>query len=463
MKARPARLSDVLNSPTQPVSPRPARAERNGARRPVGSKVNPFTSSRDRDKIQVHAKRGNSYSASANLLSPPLDTTSLLSPPHSLLGYRPPEQSRRRLKIVILGLSISSSWGNGHATIYRGLVRELSARGHDVLFLERNAEGLAARRDLPSPPYGRAKLYSSVKVLKNRFTAAVHDADFVIVGSRIPEGIAVGEWVTGVAQGATAFYDLDTLPTMANLASGKSDYVSPSLIPRYYMYLSAVGGPLLRHLEKHYGSPMARPLYHSADATFYFPEQRASKWDLGYLGDYGADNQRTLERLLIEPARRWGEGRFAVAGTRYPRSIRWPRNIKRLTRATPARRRAFCNSERFALNVTPSSPNAAAFFPGASLFEAAACGTPIISDFFQGIETFFKPDDEILISHSPDETLIYLEEISELDRRRIGYRARERVLARHTVRHRAVELENYALEVLKFTAGELASENYSVR
>src|SRR5437867_2954542 len=100
------------------------------------------------------------------------------------------------LRIVILGLSITSSWGNGHATTYRGLVRELSALGHSVLFLERNLKWYAANRDLPKPPYGRTILYGSVKELKKRFTSAITDADLVMVGSYVQNGAVIGQWVT---------------------------------------------------------------------------------------------------------------------------------------------------------------------------------------------------------------------------------------------------------------------------
>jgi spore maturation protein CgeB len=391
------------------------------------------------------------YTRAAATATPDFDAATLLSPPHSLLGYKPPE-ARPKLKIVILGLSITSSRGNDHGAIYRGLIRELAARGHDVLFLERAAEQSAPNGDVPSPTCGRMEFYGDVKDLKQRFGSEIRGVDFVMVGSCVQEGIAIGEWVTRVAKGATAFYDIDAPATMANLIRGEVDYISSTLIPRYEIYLSFTGGSLLRYIEKHYGSPMARPLYASVDATLYFPEQRDMKWDLGYMGNYSDDRQRTLDRLLLEPARRWGEGHFVVAGPQYPRSVHWPHNVRRLTHLAPEKHRSFYNSQRFTLNITRANLTASGFSPSAHIFEAAACGTPIISDFWQGIDTFFKSEEEILISHSPDETLIYLEEISELDRRRIGYRARERVLAKHTSRHRAAELESYAFEVLKLSA-----------
>jgi spore maturation protein CgeB len=330
------------------------------------------------------------------------------------------------------------------------LLRELSVRGHDVLFLEHDLEGEAGR-DLPKLPSGRSESYASVKELRDRFTDTIRDADFVIVGSHLNEGIEIGEWVTRTAQGATAFYDFDTAGTLASLNKNKLEYISPALIPRYQVYLSFTGGPLLDYIEKQYGLLMARPLYCSVDAMLFFPEPQELKWDLGYEGAYNEECQPILNRLLLEPARRWDAGRFVVAGAQYPRSTRWPKNVKRVPRVSPAKRRAFYNSQRFTLNLTPPSVLASGFSPNVQLFEAAACGTPVITEFWPGLDTFFKPDDEILISHSRDESLIYLEEISELERRRVGYRGRERVLARHTTRHRANELENYALEVLKLS------------
>jgi len=243
---------------------------------------------------------------------------------------------REPLDIVILGLSITSSWGNGHATTYRGLVRELARRGHRVLFLERDAPWYADNRDLAEPPFGKTVLYSTLEELKDRFAATIRTADLVIVGSYVPEGVAVGEWVTQTASGATAFYDIDTPVTLAKLARGDYEYLRPELIPRYNAYFSFTGGPTLKRLERSFGSPMARALYCSFDPDLYFPEgpeETEPRWHLGYMGTYSDDRQPTLERLLLEPARHWREGKFTVAGPQYPKEIRWPRNVKRIRNA----------------------------------------------------------------------------------------------------------------------------------
>lgn len=356
--------------------------------------------------------------------------------------------SHAPLDIVILGLSITSSWGNGHATTYRGLVRELAKRGHRILFLERDAPWYADNRDMPEPPFGQTVLYSGLEELKDRFAANVRSADLVIVGSYVPEGVEVGRWVTRTAGGATAFYDIDTPVTLAKLARGDYEYLHPELIPRYDAYFSFTGGPTLRRLERHFGSPMARPLYCSFDPDLYFPEEVEPRWDLGYMGTYSDDRQPTVDRLLTEPARGWKGGRFVVAGPQYPDSLRWPRNVKRYEHLEPKKHRRFYNQQRFTLNVTRADMIAAGWSPSVRLFEAAACGTPIVSDSWPGLESIFRIGEEILIARSAAEVLQYLKDVPERERRALGQRARQRVLSQHTAAHRARELEGYAVSLL---------------
>ncbi len=352
------------------------------------------------------------------------------------------------MKLVILGLSITSSWGNGHATTYRGLVRELVARGHDVLFLERDVPWYAANRDLPNPPYGCTKLYSSLDELNDGFTQTVREADFVMVGSYVPEGVAVGEWVTTTAQGITAFYDIDTPVTLAKLERGDTEYLSPALIPRYHLYLSFTGGPTLQRIEQQYGSPMARALYCSVDPALYYPQECHQTWNLGYMGTYSDDRQPTLERLLLEPARQWKEGHFVVAGPQYPSNIKWSPNVERIEHLPPAEHCSFYNAQQFTLNITRADMVRSGYSPSVRLFEAAACATPIISDYWDGLDSIFEIGKEILVADSSVDILRYLREIPEQERRAMGDRARVRVLAEHTAAHRAAELEQYAIAAM---------------
>src|ERR671930_1233317 len=222
--------------------------------------------------------------------------------------------SGQSLDIVVFGLSITSSWGNGHATTYRALLRELARRGHDVLFLERDQPWYADNRDLPKPPYGRIEIYGSLAELRERFGPEIRNADLVVIGSFVPDGGAVGDWVARAARGITAFYDIDTPVPLALLAREGCDYLCPRQVPQYDLYLSFTGGPILERIARGYSAARVRPLYCGCDPELYYPQPSERLWELGYLGTYSADRQPLLDRLLLEPARRLAESRFAVAG-----------------------------------------------------------------------------------------------------------------------------------------------------
>ena len=345
------------------------------------------------------------------------------------------------MKIVILGLSITSSWGNGHATTYRGLVRELSRRGHEVTFLERDVPWYADNRDMPEPPYGRTALYSGLADLQARFEALVAGADLVMVGSYVPEGIAVGDWVLATARRVTAFYDIDTPVTLAAVESGKCEYLSAGQIALYRVYLSFTGGPTLRRIEGEWGSPCARAFYCSFDQTEYYPEDKACRWAMAYLGTHSEDRQPKLESLLCDVARTLPQELFAVAGPMYPPEIAWPANVQRIEHLAPTDHREFYNSQLLTLNITRRDMVQAGYSPSVRLFEAAACGTPIVSDEWQGIEEIFVPNREILIARTSEDVRRFLElPVGAL--RSVGAAARKKVLSRHTAAHRAIELES---------------------
>jgi spore maturation protein CgeB len=345
------------------------------------------------------------------------------------------------VKLVVLGLSLSSAWGNGHATTYRALLRAFADRGHEILFLERDVPWYAAHRDLPEPDFCRLELYQSPADLEARWREAVAGADAVIVGSYVPDGVAVGRWVQSVARGVTAFYDIDTPVTLAKLAAGDHEYVSPEIIPGYDLYLSFTGGPTLRRIEQAFGAKAARALYCSVDAEAYAPLDVPARWDLSYLGTYSPDRQPTLNELLIEVARRAPDLRFCVGGPQYPVDIVWPSNVERLEHVAPADHPTFYAASRYTLNVTRADMIAAGFSPSVRLFEAAACGTPIVSDRWEGLDTLLEPGREIVLADSADQVLKLLRSASEPDRRAMAKAARDRILAQHTAVHRAAELD----------------------
>jgi spore maturation protein CgeB len=352
------------------------------------------------------------------------------------------------VKIVLLGLSITSSWGNGHATNYRALVRELAARGHEVLFCERDVPWYAAQRDLPEPPWGRTSLYSSLDELAERHRDDAAAADLVVVGSYVPEGVAVAGWALENAGGATAFYDIDTPVTLGKLRRGDTEYLSPDLVGRFDLYLSFTGGPTLEILEEELGARRAIAFHCLVDPEAYQPVDAERRWDLGYLGTYSDDRQPALERLLVEPARRAGEAAFAVAGPQYPEEIAWPGNVERIEHVAPGDHPSFYAAQRFTLNVTRAEMREAGWSPSVRLFEAAACGVPVISDRWEGLGQIFAPDEEILIADGAADVLDFLTEVGEEQRREIAERARQRVLAEHTAERRCEQLEEEVAGVM---------------
>ena len=353
-----------------------------------------------------------------------------------------------QLNCVFLGLSITSTWGNGHATTYRGLLKELSARGHRLTFLERDVPWYAANREFETVPYCDIHLYGSVGELKDRWWELIRGADVVVIGSYVPDGISVARWLSSVARNLLSFYDIDTPVTLANLHAGTCDYLARDLVGKFHLYLSFTGGPTLEYIEAELGSPSARPLYCSVDPTLYYPEERPSKWDIGYLGTYAADRQPALDSLLLSVARAERGKQFAVAGPQYPETVIWPANVERIYHLPASEHREFYNSQRFTLNLTRRDMVRAGYSPSVRLFEAAACGVPIISDEWPGLETIFRPGLEIFLARKSGDVTSYLCN-SDDERIEVGHRARVQTLRFHTAAVRAEQFEKYVTASLE--------------
>jgi spore maturation protein CgeB len=345
------------------------------------------------------------------------------------------------LKLVVFGLTLSSSWGNGHATTYRALLNAFAARSHDITFFERDESWYADNRDLAVPDFCQLILYNSIRDL-SRFERILEQADAIIVGSFVRDAVALARKLCRRRRGVIAFYDIDTPVTMAKLGEGECDYLSPEIIPEFDLYLSFTGGPFLRWIEKRYGATRALPLYCSVDETLYQPVAAKKRWDLSYLGTYSADRQPTLARVLIEAARRRPEMKFAVAGPQYPNDIAWPDNVERFEHVAPADHADFYAASRFTLNVTRRDMIEAGYSPSVRLFEAGACGCPVLSDAWDGLDTLFEPGREIIICEDTADALAALA-MPNSARNSIAKAYRQRVLSEHTGRHRARELEAY--------------------
>jgi spore maturation protein CgeB len=345
------------------------------------------------------------------------------------------------MRLVIFGLSLSSSWGNGHATTYRALLRGLAQDGHQVLFLERDQPWYAANRDLPAADWCDLMIYESLGDL-DRYKDVVRRADAVVIGSYVPDGPTVIDWAHAHAGGVRAFYDIDTPITLAGLATGTTTYLRADQVPLFDVYLSFTGGPVLELLRDRYGARQAAALYCSVDAEHYRPMDLPWRWDLGYLGTYSADRQPALERMLLEPARRLPDRRFVVAGPQYPADIVWPANVERIDHLPPAEHPAFFCSMDWTLNVTRQDMVRMGHSPSVRLFEATACATPVMSDRWPGIEDVLLPGRDILVL---DDTAQVIEALAmpQDASQAIGRAGRVATLRRHTGRQRATELMSH--------------------
>lgn len=348
------------------------------------------------------------------------------------------------MKIIIFGLSITSSWGNGHATTFRALCHALHRRGHRIAFFERNQEWYQSNRDLLGPPYCDVRIFPSWSAVLPQVQAELKGADMAMVGSYFPDGLAALDLVLDSRVPVKAFYDIDTPITVAGLKQhGETDYLAMRHLAGLDVYFSFTGGPMLCELEEKFGVPFAVPLYCSVDPEKHkeLLQHPEFEWDLSYMGTYAPDRQPKLEDLLCGPARRLPQRKFIVAGPQYPPGISWPGNVERVAHLSPRHHAAFYGSSRLTLNVTRREMVMAGYSPSVRLFEAAACAAAIVSDNWPGLQTFFAPGREVLLPANQEDVLRYLSGYDERELYRIGRAARERVLAFHTSDIRAGEFE----------------------
>ena len=345
------------------------------------------------------------------------------------------------MKLVIFGLTISSSWGNGHATLWRGLIRALSRRGVRVVFFERDAPYYARHRDLWALEGAELVLYADWDEIVARAAAEARSADAAIVTSYCPDGRAASALACSVARSAV-FYDMDTPVTLARLAAGETvDYLQPEGLGAFDLVLSYTGGEALVRLEQDLGARKALPLYGHVDPEAHRPAPRDPRYacDLSYLGTYAADRQPGVTALFAEPARLRPNQRFLLGGSGYDDKFPWSENIFFLDHVAPPEHAAFFASSRLTLNVTRRDMAQMGWCPSGRLFEAAACGVPILSDGWEGLDHFFEPGREILTAGTTEEALAALD-LSDAELARIARAGRDRVLAGHTSDHRAGEL-----------------------
>ncbi|MEP9398268.1 glycosyltransferase [Mesorhizobium sp. KR2-14] len=361
------------------------------------------------------------------------------------------------LHIVVLGLSLSSSWGNGHATTYRSLIRGLRAIGQRVSFLERNTPWYEAHRDLPAPDFCDLAFYEDVEELRSRYGNLIATSDAVIVGSFVPDGVNVIDLVAQLRPKRFCYYDIDTPVTLARLAgrdAGAEQYVALRQLPLFDICFSFTGGPTLRHLEE-LGAARVVELYCSVDPSRYRNTAEPIQWDLGYLGTYSDDRQEKLESLLLNVARAMPNRLFVVAGSRYPPGIKWPPNVDRIEHLPPEKHASFYSRQRFTLNITRQDMVQAGWSPSVRIFEAAACETPIISDYWHGLDELLPIGVAVIVARSTADVVAALDSVSERERASIAAEAGARVMRGHTAERRARQLLDDLLSIEPRSAGQV--------
>jgi spore maturation protein CgeB len=347
------------------------------------------------------------------------------------------------VKIVIFGLTISSSWGNGHATLWRGLCKHLVRLGHTIVFFERDVPYYAGARDLQELPGGQLKLFSDWESVRPAAKQDLRDADVAIVTSYCPDAISATDLILTEGRALPVFYDLDTPVTLSRIVAGEAvPYIGPRGLEDFGLVLSFTGGPRISHaFRSRLGARHIEPLYGHVDTDIHRPvaPQQHYRADLSYLGTYSDDRQRTLEALFVAPARARRDLRFLIGGAQYPDDFPWSPNIYFVRHLPPSEHAAFFASSRLTLNVTRRAMAEMGWCPSGRLFEAAACGVPLLSDSWDGIDTFFTPGDEILLAKDEEDTLAALA-MPDAELQRIGRRGRERTMDQHTSDKRANEL-----------------------
>jgi spore maturation protein CgeB len=365
------------------------------------------------------------------------------------------------LKITIFGLTISSSWGNGHATPYRAIVRALHHRGHRISFFEKDVEYYARRRDFTVCPYCDLVLYTSWDDVRTRALREAAASDAVIVASYCPDGARITDLLLEAARPLKVFYDLDTPITLQNLRESGLPYLRRDQLPGFDLYLSFTGGRILQELEQTWGARLARPLYGCVDPDVHgrVAPRDGFRCALSYMGTYAADRQHKLDALFLEPARRRPQDAFVLAGSMFPRDWPWPANLRRFEHVAPADHPALYSSSRLTLNITRTGMARYGYCPSGRFFEAAACATPLITDTWEGLESFFTPGEELFLAHTADDVLAALA-CSADGLSRLAARARQRTLDEHTGDRRAAQLLAYFDETRSATtlpAAELAT------
>lgn len=352
------------------------------------------------------------------------------------------------LDLVIIGRSILSSFENPTAILYRGLINELAQHGHRTTFLELEQPDAKRVRDMLRSPYCQVWTYSDIETLKEQYSLTIRSADVVMLGSGVAGAEEIAIWIAEEAKSLKVYYDTNLHRTINSLQQARmeGDCLSCRTIGNFNLFLSTTGGPILQHLAEENELSFARPLYESVDPYSFYRTDAEKSYDLGFIGHFKEDRSETLKTLLLEPANYTPNRQFALAGGGYDQA-NWPSNLTYLEYLPEANMVDFYNRQRCTLVVNRSDRAKMGFTPSRRLLAAAACGVPVLTQQWDGLDYFLEPQREIFCVSDKDSVLNVLYGTEESQRNKLGAEARKRILAQHTISHRAEQFLGYLAEV----------------
>lgn len=349
------------------------------------------------------------------------------------------------LNIAFFGSSLLSSYWNGAATYYRGIIRALARRGHRVTFYEPDAFGRQQHRDLEEPDWARVVVYGVEHEEEVRaLVRSVAGADVVIKASGVgvhDELLAAAVLEPGGAAARVIFWDVDAAATLERVMADPEDAFRP-LIPRYDMILTYGGGQPVTDAYHALGARLCTPIYNALDPETHFPGAVEERFqgDLAFLGNRLPDRERRVEDFFLQTAAALPAQSFLLGGSGWGDKA-LPSNVKYLGHVPMGDHNAFNSSPKAVLNINRDSMARFGFSPATRVFEAAGAAACLITDAWEGIELFLKPDEEVLVARDHHEVIAHLAQLTAERAAIIGQAARRRMLAEHTYDHRMAQLE----------------------
>ncbi|CAN5654861.1 glycosyltransferase [soil metagenome] len=363
------------------------------------------------------------------------------------------------MRLTFFGSSLVSSYWNGAATYYRGLLRALAGRGHRITFCEPDAYGRQQNRDLAEDPeYARVVVYRSEAERDALIETAFAESDWVVKCSGV--GVWDAELEMAIAERSggevqTSFWDVDAPATLARIAADPADPFH-TCIPRYDHIFTYGGGPPVVTAYEGRGARVCTPVYNGLDPEEHRPLERNAEpeWDLLFMGNRLPDREARVEEFFLRAAALCPEARFALGGEGWGDKP-MPENVTRLGHVPTARHNEVNASARLVLNIHRVSMVENGWSPATRMFEAAGAAACQVTDVWRGIEEFFTPGEEILLAADAEAVVRLVRETDARAARRIGEAAHRRALTSHTYEQRAVLVDRILRSQAPATAGGL--------